>query len=352
MPLRRKIPLPKKFGGSKPGALKPADWNRMVDSVKAIIAELTDLSPQPSADIGIRQSSGGWVAYLKRRISGGSRATPYKVSLITTPGSPPTYEVTVGWGYVCERIPGPGDAVAYHEAANMWDTVDATKLRKHPITVGQAVYIRTEVDEDGKVGISEGDAVVIEIAADEASSTHYEPKVDDLDSEGDAGHCLYKLAVLKAPVAPSTTPNLEKWLTGSHLDHYQELPAIKSTLLPGTDIGVVPKEWSESEKAYKLRAIRGLCGVKVTQTTDEIQVKTSGNSFRVRIWETIITVAEDGDYYPTIDIDAGPSPSQEFWVLNGVWHLTQPDNWSDCGGSSEPVYDVSWVLPTTGGPTP
>jgi hypothetical protein len=180
---------------------------------------------------------------------------PLWVTLHTLPGETPTYEVTVGWGYVCERIPGAGDAIAYHEAANMWDTEDPDQLAKFAITVGQAVYIRTEVDENGKIGISEGDAVTIVVDADEESSTHYIPKVDDGTSSGVAGHYLYKLAVLAAPVSPSTTPTIVKWLTGSHIDHYQELPAILSATAGGTGIGVIPKEWSDSEKAYKFRAI-------------------------------------------------------------------------------------------------
>jgi hypothetical protein len=190
-----------------------------------------------------------------KSLPGGGTPLPYEVSVITTPGETPTYEVTVGWGYVCERIPGAGDAIAYHEAANMWDTEDPDQLAKFAITIGQAVYIRTEVDEDGKIGISEGDAVTIVVEDDEESSTHYTPKVDDETSSGEAGHYLYKLAVLKAPVSPSTTPTIEKWLTGSHIDHYQELPSILTATGGGEGIGVIPKEWNDSEKAYKLRVI-------------------------------------------------------------------------------------------------
>jgi hypothetical protein len=251
------INLPKKVGGSKPGLLRPEAWNAMVDTLAQLLARTRANTPHPGADIGIRPTDAGFVPFLKRRGSRGHKPsrTPYWPTLITTPGDTPTYEVTVGWGYVCERIPGAGDAIAYHEAANMWDTEDPSALRKFPITVGQAVYIRTEVDEDGKIGISEGDAVTIVIAADEESSTHYIPKVDDGTSSGAAGHYLYKLAVLAAPVSPSTAPTIEKWLTGSHIDHYQELPAMLSATAVGTGIGVIPKEWSDSEKAYKFRAI-------------------------------------------------------------------------------------------------
>lgn len=80
MPLRRKITLPKRFSGSKPGLLKPADWNAMQDCLAALRAEVSDLAPQSSADIGIRHSAGGWVAYQKRRTA--SRSSSSKGGLI------------------------------------------------------------------------------------------------------------------------------------------------------------------------------------------------------------------------------------------------------------------------------
>lgn len=186
-----------------------------------------------------------------------SEDPPFTVRLITTTGASPTYKVSVGWGYVCERIPGSGDAVEYHEAANMWDAADATKLRKFAITAGQAVYIKVHVNSDGLIAAPGGDdAVAIVVASDETASVHYRPEVDTDTTAGGAGYMYYKLAVLKAPVAPSTQPKLEKWLSGSHLDHYQDLPSIRSALAAGAGVGVIPKEWNNSQKAYKLRAIR------------------------------------------------------------------------------------------------
>jgi len=203
---------------------------------------------------------------------GGGTKLPFHVSLVST-GDPPSYEVTVGWGYVIERIPGAGDALKMHEPANMWDTVDPTKLRKFAITEGQAVYIRCEVDEDGKiVSPGAGDAVSIVIEADEEESTHYIPKADTITMSGEAGFYLYKLAVLDAPVAPSTTPKIKKWLTGSHIDHFQELPAIQTAMSEGTGIGVIPKEWNDADKAYKLRAIQAGDGTTVVQEADTIKI--------------------------------------------------------------------------------
>lgn len=278
-----------------------------------------------------------------------STKIPYKVSLITIPGETPTYQVTVDWGYVCERIPGTGDALKYHEAANMWDETDPSKLRKFTITVGQSVYLRVEVDEDGKINPpDDGDEVTIVVASDEEESLHYEPKVDTETYLGDDGYYLYKLARLEDV---GGKVKLKKFLTGSHIDHFQELPAVRSASAEGTDIGVIPKEWNNSEKAYKLRAIKGMCGINVNQTSNQIEVKPGGDTFRVRIWETNLTLTViDAD---TIEVNtiAGSTPSQEFWILNGIWYSEEPETWTDCGGGSEsPVHDLTWIPPTEGGP--
>jgi hypothetical protein len=303
---------------------------------------------------------------------------PYEVSLITTPGETPTYEVTVGWGYLCERIPGASDAIAYHEAANMWDTEDPDQLAKFAITVGQAVYIRTEVDEDGKIGISEGDAVTIVVEDDEESSTHYIPKVDDGTSSGVAGHYLYKLAVLAAPVSPSTAPTIEKWLTGSHIDHYQELPAILSATAGGTGIGVIPKEWSDSEKAYKFRAIsqkdpvtadpeadppvRGeAVQINVEQEDNRIIVKGNGKGRVIKYQigsETAVTVATFDDGLETEGSEAGNEITIPIPAAGGGG-LPDGDNpgdmlywdgtdWILLAAPAAPASDEAWVMHHSG----
>jgi hypothetical protein len=70
MPSNRKITLPKKATGAAPGLVSPAQWNRVVEALAALLAQTLENSPQSGADIGIRKSAGGWVPYLKRR--GGS----------------------------------------------------------------------------------------------------------------------------------------------------------------------------------------------------------------------------------------------------------------------------------------
>lgn len=284
---------------------------------------------------------------------GGATEIPFAVRLITTAGeeeAPDTYEVTVGWGHVNEKRTGAGNATPEPWAAeNMFDEEDEDQLRRFEIEIGQAVYVQVEVDSAGNIAApaseseEEPPAVSIVILADEQESVHYIPVVDT-DTGGSAGTMYYKLAVLKAPVEPATTPTLEKWLTGSHIDHVPPLPSMLSTISAGTDIGRIPKEWNNSSKAYRLRGLQGLCGIKLTETSDRIEIRPGGDTFRVRLWQTNFFLDYLGTY---LDVDNGESPVQEFWVLKGIWYTTEPETWTDCGGGSEsPVYDVSYSVPT------
>ena len=219
-----------------------------------------------------------------------SHCDPYKVTLSATTAEEVTiYEVTVGWGYVCERLPGYGDAIEYHEADNMWEKdeegviIEPRVLAKHAIEPGQAVYIKVEVDANGNVvgPDAETPAVEIVIDSDDVESIHYIPKVDNETPDGDAGTYYYKLAVLEA--GPPLI--LKKWMTGSHLEHFQELPSIKSTLAVAAGIGVVPKKWDNDDKHYKIRALtKGLGRNNITTNADDIEVRGTKLNAGVYVW--------------------------------------------------------------------
>jgi hypothetical protein len=217
--------------------------------------------------ISLSESSSGTVISVIKS----PRTTPYRppfgVTLITTPGTPPSYQVTVGWGYVAEIIPTADDCIAYHQPGNMWSEEDPTELRRFSMEVGQAAYVKVNVDEHGRIGQppevppeepegepTQEDSVSIVIAADTTTSSHYTPRVDDLDSSGGRGYVYYKLAALEAGVGDDP-PELKKYLTGSHIQHIQDLPAILSAYSPGAGIGVIPKEWDDSANVYRLRVI-------------------------------------------------------------------------------------------------
>jgi hypothetical protein len=204
---------------------------------------------------------------------GGGTKLPYDPKLFTVAGETPAYEVTLTHGRLGEILPGADDAVNYHEADNHWDEDDTTKLRRFPITVAQAVYLVAKILPTGSIG-GEAPAVTIEVGADDQESVHYIPRVDTDDSGGAAGVIYYKIAVLEAAEEEGKPPKLKHFLSKSNLIHYQELPALLSTLAVSAGIGVIPKEYSISENAYKLRALSNGYGKNtITTNADHIEVR-------------------------------------------------------------------------------
>jgi hypothetical protein len=259
-----------------------------MDALEEMRKKLSRITPKSSGDIIHRASTSGFTSHLTRRGGGGSGGiSPFRVNLYTIPAEEeneePTYEVTVGWGYVVERLSSQNEAVVLHEPANLYykegdaeyDPENPFQPKRFPITPGESVYVKVNVTEDGVIGevVFEEDFVFIIVTEDDLS-TAYHPKVDDLTSDGEYGYYYYKLIQLNEPVAPSTTPTVEKFLTGSHISYWPDRPPMKSTMLPGEGIGCVIKEWSTSLKAYVFRALFvGLGKNNITTEGDHIEVR-------------------------------------------------------------------------------
>jgi len=144
---------------------------------------------------------------------------PYNVTIHATRGeSSDTYEASVDWGYVCERLPDSGAVLAYHEAANMWDVSIPTKPARFTITPGQCVFVKVHLKAGGSIGeptpAEDPAGAVVIVVTEESGSLNLAPTATE------AGYYHYKLAELVAPVSPATTPTLKEWLTGSHLEHF------------------------------------------------------------------------------------------------------------------------------------
>jgi hypothetical protein len=271
--------------------------------------------------------------------------------------SSPSYEVEIAWGYVIEIVPGEGDPPQYHEPDNIWeqdpsnpDEVIRGVSRKFAVNVGQAVYIDVKVLADGTVGADDtppdvdgGDptanpSVLIYIGAADESSLHYQPKVDTETSDGTPGNILYKLAEIKAAVSSATLATVEKFLTGSHISYFQELPEVKSALGAGSGIGVIPKTWDNAEKSYKFRAIKEKAAVDaivdppsvaqavqihVVQEADAIVIKGNSKSRTIKYQvsgESAVDVAVFDDGLETLGDVAGneitiPIPASHPWQV-------------------------------------
>ncbi|MCP5534375.1 MAG: hypothetical protein H7A48_14485 [Akkermansiaceae bacterium] len=268
------------------GAMTRARW-------AALGAYLSGAEIQTGPGLLSRRVGNKTIIRLKKnRFSGGGSTLPFEVTLIKEgTAEAPEYKVTVAKGYVCERKPGAGDSLAYHEPANIMDEEDATKPAKFAIAAGEAVYVSTSVKEDGTIGSGEpgpgeeaSDAVTIVVEADEAESEHYQPKVDDESSDGVAGTMKYKLAVLEEGEGEESAPKLKRYLAGSHIAHFQELPSILSTNDPGDGIGVIPKKWDNDARAYKLRSVnKGLGENNVTTNDDHVEVRGTKKALNVLV---------------------------------------------------------------------
>ena len=140
---------------------------------------------------------------------------------------------------------------------------------------------------------------------------------------------------------------VKHWLTGNITHKGPELVnnTINTPYTPEEGARVYKRFYAPTGTHLFRELIAG-CGFKITENSDTILFRPSGDTFRVRIWETYLST----DYLGNIEVDAGASPSQEFWVLNGVWHTTEPTTWDDCGGSGALIHELSWVVPTIGGP--
>jgi len=283
----------------------------------------------------------------------------YNVKLLTsgTEGAP-IYKVTVTEGWVSETLPGPNDALAYHEADNHREEVDPATdpvtytdvLRKFTLTVGQAVYVDVKILPTGQVG-GVSPSVTIAIDDDNESSAHYRPRVDDETSSGAAGNMRYKLAVLEAAVAPSTTPTLKEYLAGGDITYIPELPAILSTMAAADGIGILPKEWSESDVAYKFRALSKALGqLNITTNGNVVEVRGNKTNTDLEIYignvlQTPTIGFEDGLITTGNTVIGDEDPAVASMQLKIEIPTVTSDDASvtitDNGGANGPIYDLS-----------
>ena len=231
----------------------------------------------------------------------GKTPPPFHVSLLTSgTRESPTYKASVYYGRVCDRIPGDVDAVTYYEPYNLtWGADGATQDPPQPagnprtfgITVGQQVTIVVYTDNLGNVGgsaaPSEGPVVITVGAEDAHESTHYRPPAGD-DDYGAEGIYYYKMAVIRS-ASGGRPAYLEKFLSGSNIDNWHELPNVDNLDNTGS-VGTarVLKRIDPAIGKYELRTLvefdPGLdYGVKVTEESDTVKLDTKGGNLNLHI---------------------------------------------------------------------
>lgn len=192
----------------------------------------------------------------------------------------PTYKVKLTPGFVNERIPGDAEALAVNEIQNIASELD--------ITIGQQVSVVVYVDEDGILGGPDAPSPYVAelvIEAEDTASSHYIPPVGD-ESAGTPGEYHYKIAVFKDADVDHAAPWLDKFLAGSHISHFVDLPRFKKQA--GTyDIF---KTYDGSTRKYKTKGLTTAeddytltQSIEIDDTTDELKFKTKGANLNLTI---------------------------------------------------------------------
>lgn len=168
------------------------------------------------------------------------------------------------------------------------------------------------------------------------------------DQTGTAGTRIWRLCEV---VADGAEAKLTIHRTG-HIQH-EAARKIENLIIgsPSTGEARLMKRFNRTTAAWEFRSLKGVAGVGIEEDGNQIKIKPGGDNFRVRIWHNTLYLTTDIYGYGLVEIDAGESPTQEFWILKGIWYLTEPANWVEVvGDETIPIFDVSWVIPTSGGP--
>jgi hypothetical protein len=322
--------IPQKFSklpratGTAAGPVRPESWNALVDYVEGLEQRLRSMLPQSSGDIVVRDTGGGYTLALKRRPSSNPRALPFECQLIDREGQ---LYITVADGCVNERVPGGEDsATIAHECENIRlgkkaIAPETPETRtEFPIQPGQQVSVVVDVDPEGAIrGTSPEDPVRVVIEpVNQVNSVHYVPPIGD-DTSGKFGEYHYKLATLEPVPDAEDAWQLKRWLAGSHISHFRELPILANTYDTGsTGIGRIVKEYAEPTNRYLFRGISGVSGqIVITEMDDTVQIgidpqytddvtdgtggggSTTGGNLNLAIWP--LYYANDGTVYAQED---------------------------------------------------
>jgi hypothetical protein len=331
-------PLPRAKPG-KPGSISPDAWNLLVDAVEEMKKTTAALMPRKSPDIVHKHSKNGFTSHLTRR-RGHTPTPPPPYAVYLSSPEPDSYEVSVGYGYVCTRIAGTGDAIQYTEAEN-WEADGAPA--KFPISVAEAVYVKVEVDPNDVI-----QSVVIEVASDNQTSLNPVPGTNS--EPGTDGYYYFKLAVLDPPEGDGTAPVLTRWMAGSHIDHYLALSSSHPwKVTPSASEGwhvvggtVYTQGAGISVLDDTVDGDDGFVCLKITRDDESREMTAAVIEFQATVPESTYTE----QYTPLAQVDKTGSPQviqlkfeeiriRELMIVeNGAWRLAPVDL------SSREIYEL------------
>jgi hypothetical protein len=247
--------------------LVPGDvWNKVMDRIEQI-------TPLSGRNVLIDENNNGSIISA---VFPGYVAQPFELTLLST-GS--AYKVTVGPGLVNERIPGSDPGLATHYPSNIGGfTEDRVEFS---ISVGQQISLRVLVKANGQVGHDSDPPVTVVIEDEDRESVHYIPPGAD-DSTGTNGAYHYKLGVLRAGDVSTDPPHLERWLSGDHIEHFQDVTRLDNVTNPSTTNLARPlKKYDADTNRWLFRSLvpHPDGQAKVDETADEMRVRGNEKAF-------------------------------------------------------------------------
>jgi hypothetical protein len=175
--------------------------------------------------------------------------------------------------------------------------------------VGQQLSVIVEVDEHGAIAAAASDPPVrAEVESADEESIHYIPKIGDATA-GVAGSYHYKICTLEAPEVSGGPPVLKRWLAGSHISHFREIPKVVN--LPEgstTDVARVIKEYHKPSNEIRFRSLsKGDGQLRVHEEGDHMVARGNAKGLIIRYQvegESAQDVAEFEDGLTTTGADA------------------------------------------------
>ena len=307
-----------------------------------------------------------------RRGRRAGKSTPppfYPTSIVQEPDTDPAvYNVRIQLGLVIDTLTERGLSDCITEYIPDMDDGDGGTLPMDDedavlsVPVGDYVYCRYVTTDQGVIS----ETPKIQTSSSDEPSTHYQPP-DALNS-GVTGEYWRKLFRIVA----DGDSYIVEFFQQSDVEHYHEIPRLnnlgdgkevfKQRTLDQFDLLTV-KGSVDAEPTTSFTELDTLVeydGGLTLEDATSLKVRAfmqsggagSGDTFIFKIWESDIYITSpydpDSGDAPTITVDNGTAPIATFYVLDGVWHESQPADWPVPFNGNE--HHVTYNTPDIGGP--
>jgi hypothetical protein len=276
---------------------------------------------------------------------------PLWVTLYKTPDD--IWKIYVQDGKVVTRSNATGDAIGTLSITSL-----PTEAAPVTVTKDDKLSIKLDIDSDGQVTAATfeqtssptpwPESVAPILQGGDRQGENIPPAADD--AKGSVGEHYIRLAeITELQAAAGNDPQVlgvTRFKTG-HVDHFQPMLAENCITSLGTWEANVLQKFDTTGGEWKLRTLAGAYGggaIGFTEDTDRLRANTLGDTFKVDLWQTDITLITPAP--ETLEIDNGADPLAEFWVLDGVWFTSEPTGFP----GTFTTFNFSYVTPTTGGP--